>query len=65
MPPVSTGHNFAAQRTHIVNLPARYVFSHTSLPCPEYLNLDSSAQDSQPDTDFDPDTLTDEETSTG
>jgi len=49
----------------IVNLPAGYAYSHTSPPCAEFVTLDASAQDSQHDTDFDPDMLTDEGTSTG
>jgi len=39
--------------------------SHTALPCAKFFNLDASAQDSQHDTDFNPDMLTDEGTSTG
>jgi len=65
MPPAATGVSSAAQRAQIVNLQARYAYSHTSLPCAEFFTLDASAQDSQHDTDFDPDMLTDEGTSTG
>jgi len=65
MPPAPTGNSSGAQQAQIVNLPAGYAYSHTSLPCAEFLTLDASAQDSHHDTDFDPDMLTDEGTSTG
>jgi len=51
-PPAPTGNNSGTQCSHIVNLPARYACSHTSLPCAEFFNLDASAQDSQHDTVF-------------
>jgi len=41
------------------------MYSHTSLPRAEVFTLGTYAQDSQHDTDFDPDILTDEGTSTG
>jgi len=65
MSPVPTGENSGAQHSLIVNLLAGYAYSHTYLPCAEFSTLDASAQDSQHDTDFDPDMLTDERTSTG
>jgi len=40
------------------------MYSHSSLPCAELYTLDVYAQESQHDTDFDPDILTDKETST-
>jgi hypothetical protein len=46
-------------------LPASYAYSHTSLPCADSFTFDASAQDSEHDTDIDPDMLTDEETSSG
>jgi len=49
----------------MVNLPAGYAYPHTPLPCAEYCTLNGFAQESQHDTDFDPDMLTDEGTSTG
>jgi len=64
-PPAPTGSSSRAQRAQIVNMPAGYVYSHTSLPCAESFTLDASAQDSQHDTDCDPDMLTDEGTSAG
>jgi len=65
IPPAPTGYNSGAQLSQIVNLPAGYAYAHTSLPWAEYCTLNVSAQDSQHDTDFDPDMLTDEETSPG
>ena len=53
-----------SQHPEIVNLPAGYGYSHTSLPCAESFTLDISAQDSEHDSDYDPDMLPDEETST-
>jgi hypothetical protein len=53
------------QRLEIINLPAGYGYLHTSLPFAESLTLDASAQESEHDTDFDPDMLPDEGTSTG
>jgi hypothetical protein len=64
-PPTPTGKNCAAQCSQIIHLPARYAYSHTSLPCAQCFTLDAFAQDSQNDTAFDPDILTDDETSTG
>jgi hypothetical protein len=49
----------------MINLPACYTYSHSSLPCAECLTLDASAQESEHNTDFDPDMLPDEGTSTG
>jgi len=65
MPPAPPGNDARAQRWQIVNLPAGYVYSHTSLPCTDMFTLDAYAQDSQHDTDLDPDMLTDEGTSSG
>jgi len=64
-PLAPTGNNSGAQCSQIVNLPAGYVYLHTSLPCAEFCLLDAYAHDSQHDTDFDPDMLTDEGISTG
>jgi len=63
--PTPCGNNSAAQRSQIVNLPARYVYSHTFLGWAEFFTLDAAVQDSQHNTDLDPDMLTDERTSTG
>jgi len=62
--PVPAGYISAAQCAQIVTLPAGYAYSHTSLPCAEFFTLNASAQDSQHDTDFDPDILTDKGAST-
>jgi len=63
-PPAPTGNNCRAQHSHIDNLPARYVYSYSSLNCAESFTLDAYAQDSQHHKDFNPDMLTDEGTST-
>jgi len=64
-PPASTRNTFSAQCFEIINLPARYAYSHQSLPCAEFFTLDTSGQDSEHDTDFDLDMLPDKRTSTG
>jgi len=65
VPPASTGNMSGAQSSQIVNLLAGHAYSDISHPCAEFFNLDASAQNCQHDTDFDPDTLTDEGTSSG
>jgi len=57
MPPAPTGNTSGAQTAEIINLPARYTYSHTGLPWAEYFEDD---EDTEHDTDFDPDMLTDE-----
>ena len=64
-PLASTSNISGDQRLEIINLPADYMYLHTSLPCAESFTLDASAQESEHDTDFDPDMLPDEGTSTG
>jgi len=64
-PTAPPGSNAGAQCSQIFNVPAGDVHSHTSLPCAEWFTLDSYAQDSHDDTDFDPDILSDEGISTG
>jgi hypothetical protein len=56
-PPAPTGNTSGAQLFEIVNLPAGYTYSHTALPCAEFLEDD---EDTEHDTDFDPDMLTDD-----
>jgi len=63
-PPTSTGNTFGAQSLVIIDLPAGYADSQTPIPCGESFSLDTSAQDSEHDTDFDPYMLPDEGTST-
>jgi hypothetical protein len=41
----------------MVNFPARYIYSHPAVAWAEYLDDD---EDTQHETDFDPDMLTDE-----
>jgi len=55
--PTPTGDTSRAQPSEIVNLLAGYTYSHTALPCAEFFNHDENTQH---DTDFDPDMLTDE-----
>ena len=64
-PLASTGNISGHQRLEIIKLPASYTYSHTSHPCAESFTLDASAQESEHDSDFDPDMLPDEGTSTG
>jgi len=59
------GNNAGAETTEIVNLPAGYVYSLTPPPCSEFFIPDAYAQDSLHNTDFVPDMLPDEGTSTG
>jgi len=56
-PPAPTGNTSGAQTAEIITLPAGYTYSHTALPWAEYFNDD---EDTEHDTDFDPDMLTDE-----
>ena len=56
-PPAPTGNTSGAQPAEIVNLPAGYMNPHTPLPCAECFEDD---EDTEQDTDFDPDMLTDE-----
>jgi hypothetical protein len=56
-PPAPTGNSSGPQPAEIINLPAGYTYSHTALPCAEYFEDD---EDTEHDTDFDPDMLTDE-----
>jgi hypothetical protein len=56
-PPAPTGNTSGAQLFEIVNLPAGYTYSHTALPCVEFFEDD---EDTELDTDFDPDMLTDD-----
>jgi len=65
MTPVRPGNNAGPQHSKNVILPAGYLHSHTFLPWAECFSLDVYAQHSQHNTDFDPDMLMDEGTSTG
>ena len=56
-PPAPTGNTSGSQPAEIINLPAGYMYLHTALPWPEYFEDD---EDTEHDTDFDPDMLTDE-----
>jgi hypothetical protein len=59
------GSNGTAKCYGTINLLAGYVYLHTSLPCTGIFTLDINAQDTQHDTDFDPDMLTNEGIFTG
>jgi hypothetical protein len=56
-PPAPTGNTCGAQPSQIVNLLGEYTYSHIAFPCAEFFNDD---EDTQHDTDFDPDMLTDD-----
>jgi hypothetical protein len=56
-PPTPTGNTSGAQTSQIFTLQAGYTCLHTAVPRGEFFNDDG---DSQHDTDFDPDMLTDE-----
>jgi len=64
-PPVPPSNNEAAHLSEMDGVPPRYVYIHTPLPIAEFFNRDAYAKDRKDDKDFDPDLLTDEETSTG
>jgi hypothetical protein len=55
-PPAPTSNTSRAQPSKILNLPAGYIYSHTALPCVEFFEDD---EDTEHDTDFHPDMLTD------
>jgi len=64
-PPAPPGDSEEAQRSQIDNLPPRYVYSYAPLPLAQFFNLDAYGRDSQNDTDYNQEMLTDEGTSTG
>jgi hypothetical protein len=64
-PLASTGKTSTDQHLEIINFHAGHTYSHTSLPCAESFTLNASAQESEHNTDFDPDMLPDEGISTG
>jgi len=55
-PPSLTGNTSGARPSEIVNVPAGYTYSQTLLACAEFFEDD---EDTEHDTDFDPDILTD------
>ena len=59
------GDNKLARRSLTDTLPPGYVCSHTLLPNSQFCYHDAYAQDSQHDTEYNRDMLTDEGTSTG
>ena len=56
-PPAKTGNTFGGQCSEMVDLPARYTYSHTAVPCAEPFDDDD---DTQHYTDSDADMLTDQ-----
>ena len=54
-PPAPSGNTSRAQPSEMVNLPAGYTYSHTGLASAEFFKAD---EDTEHDTDFDPDMLT-------
>ena len=64
-PSVPPGNNEAAHLSEIEGVPSRYVYIRIPLPSAQFFNLDAYAKDRRRDKDFDPDSLTDEGTSTG
>jgi hypothetical protein len=64
-PHAPPGDTEGAQGFHINNFPPGYVYLHFPFSSAQYFNLDGYSPDSQDDTDYNPDILTDEGTSTG
>ena len=64
-PLVPPGNNEAAHLSEIESVPATYVYIHTPLASAQIFNHDAYATDRKCDTDFVPDLLTAEGTSTG
>jgi hypothetical protein len=56
-PPASTCNTSIAQQSEIVNLPHGYAYPHTALRSAKFFKDD---EDTEHDTDFDPDMLTDD-----
>jgi hypothetical protein len=56
-PPTPTGKNSGSQPAGIINLPGGYTDSKTVIPCAKLLH---NVKDTEHDTDYDPDLLTDE-----
>jgi hypothetical protein len=63
--PVPPGDNEGAHISEIESVLHSSVYIHTRLPRTQFFNLDAYARDRKQDTDFNPDLLTDEGTSTG
>jgi len=55
-PPAPTGNTSGVRPSQIVNLPSGYTYSNVALSCTEFVD----DEETQHDTDFDPDMLTDE-----
>jgi hypothetical protein len=55
--PAPTGNTSGARPSEVVTLPAGYMYLHPALPCLEFFEHD---EDTEHDTDFDPDMLSDD-----
>jgi len=64
-PLVPPGNNEGAHLSEIEGVPPGYGYIHTPLPSAQFFTHDAYANDRKRDKDFDPDLLTDEQTSTG
>jgi len=64
-PPVPPSNNESAHLCEIEGVPPGYVYIHIPVPSAQFFIHDVYAKDRKHDKDFDPDLLTDEETSTG
>jgi len=64
-PHVLPSDNEGTDASEIEGVPPGYVYIHTSPASAQFFNLDAYAKDCKHDTDFNPDLLTDEGTSTG
>ena len=64
-PPAPSGDKNCAQSSKIINLPAGYEYTHTSLPGAQFFNHDTFAEDSKHDEDCIPDLRNDEGISSG
>ena len=64
-PLVQPGKNEPAHLSEIEGVPPGYVYIHSPVPLAQLFNHDAYAKDRKRDMDFDPDLLTDEETSSG
>jgi len=64
-PPVPPSDNHAAHTSEMKGVPPGHVYIHTPLSSAQFFNLDAYAKDRKRDQDCNPDSLTDQGTSTG
>jgi len=65
MPLDPCGNDEAAHVSEIDGVPPGYAYLHSALRSAQFFNHDAYARDRKHDKDFDPDLLTEEESSTG